>query len=226
MQPLAISALEQEQSIENQTLRSMCFSLSNSPASKISISLALDAEQSEIMEDFKEIAECEEKPTEQKKCLSPLPCRICLQISTEELIRPCSCKGTHSFVHQSCLKEWLLRVAESDGEFKKCEICKGKYNVKFNYNFKCIAQKEIWMPLCFLGILLILVVIFTVWWGMLHEVNDPICVAMIALISIIGISLLMITLYVLKYQCIKKSMIDITAIDNEDTSFNQGSARV
>ncbi|OMJ69729.1 hypothetical protein SteCoe_32471 [Stentor coeruleus] len=226
MQPLVNSALEQEQSIENQTPRSMCFSSSNSPASKISISLALDVEQSEIMEDFKEIAEEDEKPTEQKKCLSPVPCRICLQISSEELIRPCNCKGTLSFVHQSCLKEWLLRVAESDGEFKKCEICKGKYNVKFNYRLRCDAKKEIWMPLCFLGTLLILVIIFTAWWGMWHEINDPICVAMIALISLIGISLLTITLYVLKFQCIKKSMIDITARDNEDTSFNQGSSRI
>uniref|UniRef100_A0A2P2K9D6 Zinc finger family protein n=1 Tax=Rhizophora mucronata TaxID=61149 RepID=A0A2P2K9D6_RHIMU len=36
-------------------------------------------------------------------------CRICLESDCEtgdELISPCMCKGTHQFVHRSCLDHW------------------------------------------------------------------------------------------------------------------------
>ena len=52
-------------------------------------------------------------------------CRICFDAGAEDLVSPCACKGTHAFVHESCLLQWrrvqlhLGRKAAAN----KCDIC-------------------------------------------------------------------------------------------------------
>lgn len=53
-------------------------------------------------------------------------CRICLE-TDNNLINPCSCKGSAEFVHISCLEKWR----GLDKELRKytyCEVCNSKYN--------------------------------------------------------------------------------------------------
>ena len=51
-------------------------------------------------------------------------CRICFsndigERGTERLLeKPCACKGSLSFVHESCLVKWLLQK-----NIRKCELC-------------------------------------------------------------------------------------------------------
>lgn len=54
-------------------------------------------------------------------------CRICLSSgATEDLIQPCSCCGTLSYVHNSCLTTWV----EERGSLI-CELCGQRYKQPF-----------------------------------------------------------------------------------------------
>ena len=55
-------------------------------------------------------------------------CRICLEIGNKNnpLISPCLCEGSIKYVHQSCLKKWLIK-SKIRPELSRCEICKDKY---------------------------------------------------------------------------------------------------
>ena len=61
-------------------------------------------------------------------------CRICLE-STEKLIRPCNCSGTQGYIHEKCLKTWILSKTKRLKN-SKCEICKVKYEMKFKKGLK------------------------------------------------------------------------------------------
>jgi hypothetical protein len=54
-------------------------------------------------------------------------CRICLSSSnTDELVQPCCCCGTLSYVHSSCLSTWV----EQRGSLV-CELCGQRYKEKY-----------------------------------------------------------------------------------------------
>nr|CAI5841304.1 unnamed protein product [Callosobruchus analis] len=57
--------------------------------------------------------------TLQKSSIISVLCRICYDgDKDEELIQPCSCKGTVAFVHKSCLETWL-----GESNTTACELC-------------------------------------------------------------------------------------------------------
>ena len=46
------------------------------------------------------------------------------------LISPCLCTGSIRYIHNDCLKKWI--VAQKISVFDaKCEICKTAYNIDF-----------------------------------------------------------------------------------------------
>jgi E3 ubiquitin-protein ligase DOA10 len=48
-----------------------------------------------------------------------MQCRICYEGENDQnLIQPCCCKGSVSYVHVSCFLKWMETKEE-----KKCEIC-------------------------------------------------------------------------------------------------------
>ena len=51
-------------------------------------------------------------------------CRVCMETATElPLISPCKCTGTLRYIHEACLKTWILsRTRAVQGS--SCEICK------------------------------------------------------------------------------------------------------
>lgn len=65
-------------------------------------------------------------------------CRICFSASTSPtagsqgpmrmLTNPCNCKGSMSYVHESCLIQWLLAR-----NIRKCELCHSEFNVREQY---------------------------------------------------------------------------------------------
>ena len=59
-------------------------------------------------------------------------CRICLEIGNKNnpLISPCLCEGSIKYVHQSCLKKWLIK-SKIRPELSRCEICKDKYYIRY-----------------------------------------------------------------------------------------------
>ena len=55
-------------------------------------------------------------------------CRICLESSSrEEVIAPCSCRGSSKWVHRKCLNQW--RTAREDKAFSKCTECHLEYTL-------------------------------------------------------------------------------------------------
>ena len=59
-------------------------------------------------------------------------CRICLEKGDKNapLIAPCLCEGSIKYVHQSCLKKWLIK-SKIRPELSRCEICKDKYYIRY-----------------------------------------------------------------------------------------------
>ena len=59
-------------------------------------------------------------------------CRICLEKGNKDnpLISPCLCEGSIKYVHQSCLKKWLIK-SKIRPELSRCEICKDKYYIRY-----------------------------------------------------------------------------------------------
>ena len=68
-------------------------------------------------------------------------CRICLEEETKEnpLISPCQCTGSIRYIHNTCLKKWIVeqKINIFDAQ---CEICKTAYNIDFI--FENILNKE------------------------------------------------------------------------------------
>jgi hypothetical protein len=98
-------------------------------------------------------SKCEQ--TDKKKC------RICFENKSQNLplISPCLCEGSIKYVHQNCLKKWLIK-SNIKPELAKCEICKCKYEIRFykdNKFDKNGFQKFIFYLLCFfIGMILVL----------------------------------------------------------------------
>ena len=62
-------------------------------------------------------------------------CRICLGMGDmeEEMCSPCECAGSVTYIHVTCLKEWIKEKRSI-----KCELCGSDYSKKW----KTWAQKN------------------------------------------------------------------------------------
>lgn len=55
-------------------------------------------------------------------------CRLCLAGKEDgEFLAPCSCSGTHQYVHRACLSSWLDALAARGGDTTRCELCRQPY---------------------------------------------------------------------------------------------------
>lgn len=78
-------------------------------------------------------------------------CRICLDSDdSSDLISPCACKGFQEFVHQNCLKLWLLKSDKIKKEISNCEVCKEEFVMNFKFKWKFALCNEgasrFWLP--------------------------------------------------------------------------------
>ena len=66
-------------------------------------------------------------------------CRICMQCDRREgLITPCHCSGSVRYVHEECLKAWLLSKGSVDNN--SCELCHTPFVQHFKLGKKCGSQ--------------------------------------------------------------------------------------
>jgi hypothetical protein len=73
-----------------------------------------------------------------------LVCKICYGSTEDEenkLINPCLCEGTMRYVHQSCLKQWIINKSQEYDEKIKCEICQALFNFKLKIKHVFSRQK-------------------------------------------------------------------------------------
>lgn len=92
-------------------------------------------------------------------------CRICLgSDEISNLITPCACTGTQKYVHEECLKTWLLNKKEED--LCHCEICQQLFNMNFKVTSICLPFRrkticKAWVPLLTSVVLLFGIVYIT-----------------------------------------------------------------
>lgn len=80
-----------------------------------------------------------EKIPEEKENPDQKNCKICFEESetslTGKLISPCKCTGSMRFIHEECLKTWLI-AQKKNLPSAVCEICHKKYKMEFEYGWK------------------------------------------------------------------------------------------
>jgi RING-variant domain len=60
-----------------------------------------------------------------RKNMADIMCRICFE-SDNTLINPCKCSGSMKYVHEACLKLWVL-ACNQEIKNSSCDICKEKF---------------------------------------------------------------------------------------------------
>lgn len=64
-------------------------------------------------------------------------CRICFESQDKDLlISPCRCSGSMKFVHEECLKLWILS-SNPEPKSSSCELCKQAFIIEFELSRKC-----------------------------------------------------------------------------------------
>ena len=97
------------------------------------------------------ISEFKLKDSDSDKSLKEKLCRICFEDGqAEDIISPCSCKGSAKYVHSECLKAWLVKSGKASQNISICEVCKEDFCMKFFYTYKRVAWNEdsvrFWVP--------------------------------------------------------------------------------
>jgi hypothetical protein len=64
-------------------------------------------------------------------------CRICFEAQADDnlLITPCKCIGSVKYIHEECLKVWLISK-QTDLKTVTCELCMAKFVMKFKFELK------------------------------------------------------------------------------------------
>ena len=66
-------------------------------------------------------------------------CRICMQGELAgKLITPCRCAGSIRFVHEECLKAWVLSQGRLSGT--ACELCQTVYDMDYKIGKVCMPK--------------------------------------------------------------------------------------
>ncbi|OMJ86982.1 hypothetical protein SteCoe_11378 [Stentor coeruleus] len=70
-------------------------------------------------------------------------CRICMEPENQEnpLLSPCKCSGTIRYIHEECLKTWLVSHFEDIAK-SCCELCKASFTMEFKMKAKCQPQNS------------------------------------------------------------------------------------
>ena len=68
-------------------------------------------------------------------------CRICYEAESTEnpVITPCECSGSMKFIHEQCLKTWILSQTKDPKVFS-CDIC--KYAIKMEIKLESIFSRK------------------------------------------------------------------------------------
>jgi len=71
-------------------------------------------------------------------------CRICLDgedINKGKLISPCKCMGSVKFIHENCLKFWVLNNQRVVLKKLSCELCNCKYLVTYSSEIQVTRKR-------------------------------------------------------------------------------------
>lgn len=83
----------------------------------------------------------DDSPRIKPENLSDFACRICFepQSDDQQLISPCKCNGSMKYIHEECLKIWLISQ-DKDLSESECDVCKTKFLMKTIVATKCTCK--------------------------------------------------------------------------------------
>ncbi|OMJ87491.1 hypothetical protein SteCoe_10827 [Stentor coeruleus] len=138
-------------------------------------------------------------------------CRICLEINNIiDMISPCHCNGSLKYVHQHCLKLWLLKSDKSEIDISSCEVCKTKFVMNFKYSHMLTPCNEYscksWLPFLISCVMIIGILSFY-YQGYFKSDSQGIMIIVISVIfSIIGLTCLILSGIKMSQVCIEKKV--------------------
>lgn len=173
---------------------------------------------------------------EDPSCLKPggseFCCRICFEPESEEhkLISPCKCTGSMRYIHEDCLKIWLLSK-DKDLSNSECDICKFKLKMSIVLATKCNC-KNFWneclgmfifpillILMCSILLVILLFLIQGIQNGTSSTGERTYLVLLLIACTIIIVIILIVFIKALKRGCCSSEMVDwnIESIVHEET---------
>lgn len=96
-------------------------------------------------------------------------CRICMECDSKDnpLITPCKCSGSVKYIHEECLKTWLISQ-DVDIDKGACELCKTEFLMEFKIGRRCSLKESmangwshfIYLPVLFSVMVMLFLVIY------------------------------------------------------------------
>lgn len=138
-------------------------------------------------------------------------CRICLDSDKpDDFISPCSCRGFQKFVHQACLKAWLMRNDSLESNFCMCEICKDSFLFQFEYSTYCSPFSEnscrAWIPFVIACIMFSFIACFIVQDYIDNSTRGLVMFSVCIIFGFIGLICSFLTITNLKLFCLSRKV--------------------
>ena len=150
-------------------------------------------------------------------------CRICLESEQNneigKLIVPCRCAGSMKWIHDECLKTWIISKEQNMNK-ASCELCNGVFNMKFQYKSKFypkVACEEgvvslvtcICLTLVVIGLVTVIIYFGAIWnhssdsdgGGAINTSTSSLKLAIILTCSIITLILTVIIVFSFREAC-------------------------
>jgi len=130
-------------------------------------------------------------------------CRICLSDDViQNMISPCLCIGTNKYVHEECLKNFII-LSDNQLFKKECYICKYEYK----FEIKDIDCNNYTLLLFIINILLTFIVLIYIYYNILNLFFSFMITLLIVLPFIINLiffkrKYILLKLYLKEYMCI------------------------
>lgn len=87
-------------------------------------------------------------------------CRICFEgeLENNPIITPCECSGTQKFIHEGCLKKWILSKTRDPVSFH-CDVCKYpiKMELKARLVFSCKELRREFFKIMIFPIIILII---------------------------------------------------------------------
>ena len=142
-------------------------------------------------------------------------CRICLENEDPaKMISPCVCNGSQKYVHEACLKIWLLKSEKDESELTCGEVCRGKFNMVFYYarglSFCTEKAHKCWIPFVMVCVIIMMIVLMNDVGKLERELSTAAIISIYSVLGFLGLAGLMVCVCNIRNIC----------SDNTVTSWN------
>ena len=143
-------------------------------------------------------------------------CRICIESESEsKMITPCRCTGSVKFVHESCLKSWI--ISQGGNLFqKKCELCNTDFQMDLKYSKKCKmisinknTTRLFYLPMFITAALSFIIILYLVASNSIKfqgNNKNEYRIVVIIFCGILSLILMMLSINIIKEVCFEKKL--------------------